>query len=123
MFHPKQDSPVKKIRRCTRNVVCIPATLSDLHRAAIGAVTNISEAGCAVRLSTPISLSQYLTLKLYPQAGTTALQVAMAEIRWVEREWVGVGFVYLSQEDKAKLQRLCREHAALALGDHHNHFE
>jgi len=37
------------------------------------------------------------------------LQISLAEIRWVEGELGAVGFVYLSQEGKSKLQRLCRE--------------
>lgn len=56
-------------------------------------------------------------LKLYPQDGTAALQIPLAEIVWVEREWVGVEFLRLSQEAKAKLQRFCSESVTLAVGD------
>ena len=45
------------------------------------------------------------------------MQITLAEIRWVDREWAGVEFVSLSQEDKANLQRLCSESVALAVGD------
>jgi len=80
-------------------------------------VTNISEAGCELRLGTPFFHDHHLTLKLYPQDGTAALQITLAEIRWVENEWAGVEFVSLSPEEQAKLQRLCSEPVALSVGD------
>ena len=70
-----------------------------------------------IRLDTPFFPAHHLTLKLYLHEGTTALQITLAEIRWVKREWAGVEFVSLPPEDKVKLQRLCREPGALAWGD------
>ncbi len=104
-------------RRCARKVVRIPTTVADQHSFANGVVTNLSEEGCELRLDTPLFFSHHLTLKLYLHDGTTALQITLAEIRWVKSEWAGVEFVSLPPEDKAKLQRLCREPVALAWGD------
>ena len=84
-------------------------------------VTNISEAGCGLQLFTASLPSRYLTLKLYPQDGTASLLITMAEIRWGEKEWFAVGFVYVSQEDTAKLQRLCREHVTNGFLGHPAH--
>ena len=119
LFRPNKDWPVKVIdpRRCDRRVVHIPAAVADKRGFATCVVTNISEAGCALRLGTLFLLSHYLTLKLYPPGGTAALQIALWKIRWVEREWVGVEFMSLSQEDQAKLQQLCSEPVALPVGD------
>ena len=118
LFRSQQDFPVKVIdpRRCARRAVRIPTTVADKRRFANGVVTNISEAGCELRLGTPFFPSHNLTLKIYPHDGTAALQITLAEIRWIKREWVGVEFMSLSQEDKANLQRLCSEPVALALG-------
>ncbi len=104
-------------RRCARKVACIPTTVADQCRFANGLVTNISEAGCELRLDTSFSPSHNLTLMLYPYEGIAALQITLAEIRWVKREWAGVEFVSLSQEDKANLQRLCSELVTLAMDD------
>ena len=104
-------------RRCARKEVCIPTTVADQRRFANGVVTNISEAGCELRLDTSFLPSHNVTLKLYPHDGIAAVQITLAEIRWVDREWAGVEFVSLSQEDKANLQRLCSESVALAVGD------
>ncbi len=122
---PQQDCHEKMIdlRRCARKVVRIPTTVADESRFSTGVVTNISEGGCELRdvscdwSPLPFFPSQYLTLRLYPLDGPSALQITLAEIRWVERELAGVEFVNLSQEDKAKLQRLCSKQGAHTLGD------
>ena len=115
----QQDFPVKgdDRRRSLRGAIRIPTIVADKRGLANGVVTNISEAGCGLQLVTSSVPSRYLTLKLYPQNGTPTVLITMAEIRWVEKDWVGVGFVYLSQDDKAKLHRLCREHVTLAFDD------
>ena len=114
---PHQDCPVKVIdpRRCARRVVRIPAAIADKLGCAASAVTNISEAGCELRLSTFFFLTHFLTLTLYPHNETVALQIALAKIRWVERDCAGVEFVSLSEENQANLQRFCRVPVALAV--------
>ena len=111
LFLPKQGFPVKVIdpRRCTRRVVTIPTTVEDKSGPTKGVVTNLSKAGCKLQLVTRFLRSHHLTLKLYPHDDSPALQIARAKIRWVEREWAGVEFVNLSQENKRKLQQLCSE--------------
>jgi hypothetical protein len=111
----QQDYPIKVVerRRNPRRLMHIPSTVADKHGLTNGVVTNISEAGCRLKLVISSVPSRYLTLKLYPQNGSPTLLITMAEIKWVEKEWVGLGFVYLSQEDQTKLQRLCREHVTL----------
>ena len=111
LFLPKQGFPVKVIdpRRCARRVVTIPTTVEDKSGPTKGVVTNLSKAGCKLQLVTRFLRSHHLTLKLYPHDDTAALQIARAKIRWVEREWAGVEFVNLSQENKKKLQQLCSE--------------
>lgn len=119
LFRSRPDFPVKVLdpRRSARKGVRIPITVADEHRFANGVVTNLSEEGCELRLDTPFFPAHHLTLKLYLHEGTAALQITLAEIRWVKREWAGVEFVSLPPEDKVKLQRLCREPGALAWGD------
>lgn len=111
----QHDCPAKMIdlRRCVRRMVRIPTSVADQSRFATGVVTNISEGGCELRdvgcdwSPIPFFPSQYLTLRLYPLDRPAALQITLAEIRWVDGELAGVEFVSLSQEDKAKLKRLC----------------
>ena len=125
LFPPQHDCPAKGIglRRCARRVVRIPTTVADQSRFATGVVTNISEGGCELRdvscdwSPIPFFPSQYLSLRLYPHDGPIAVQITLAEIRWVERELAGVEFVCLSQEDKLMIQRLCGEQVALASND------
>jgi hypothetical protein len=127
LFSRKHDCPVKVIdpRRCARRVVRFSTTVSAKSGLADGVVTNISESGCDLRLVTSSFPKQYLALKLYsrdalaltiyPHDGTAVLQITLAVIRWVKRKWVGVEFVSLSQEAKAKLQRLCQQQVVLAV--------
>lgn len=112
---PQHNYPVKvtDLRRCARRVVRILATVATKSGRANGVVTNISEGGCELRNVScdwsplPFLPREELTLTLYPHEGTAALQITLAEIRWVKRELAGVEFVNLSQEDQAKLQGLC----------------
>ena len=121
----QHDCPAKMtdFRRCVRRVVRILTNVADQSRFATGVVTNISEGGCELRdvscdwSPIPFFPNQYLTLRLYPFGGPTALRIALAEIRWVKGELAGVEFVSLPQEDKANLQRLCREQVTLGLDD------
>ena len=54
LFSPKHDCPVKVIdpRRCARKVVRFSTTVTAKSGLADGVVTNISEAGCDLRLVT-----------------------------------------------------------------------
>ena len=118
IFLSQHDFPVKvsDLRRCVRKVVRIPTTVANKGGLTNCVVTNISESGCELQLVTSFLPSHYLTLKIYPQDGTAAWQITLAEIRWVEKEWAGVKFVSLSQVDKAILQRLCSGQVAFPLG-------
>jgi len=104
-------------RRGTRRVVHIPAAVSDQRGRANCVVTNLSEAGCELRLVTAYHLSQNLTLTLRPHNGAAAVQITLAKIRWVQKEWVGVEFVSMSQKDQAEFQQLWSELVALVLED------
>jgi hypothetical protein len=111
----QQDSPVKVVdrRRSTRRLIRIPTTLADKRGLVNGVVTNISDMGCRLQLIATSFPSRYITLKLYPQNETPSVLITMAEIRWFENEGVGLGFVYVSQEEKAKLQRFLHRHITL----------
>ena len=125
LFLQQHDCPAKTtdFRRCVRRVVRILTTVADQSRFATGVVTNISEGGCELRdvscdwSPIPFFPNQYLALRLYPLGGPAALRITLAEIRWVKGELAGVEFVSLPQEDKANLQRLCREQVTLGLDD------
>lgn len=119
MFCSQQDFRVKvnDPRRGVRRVVHIPAAVSDKRGRVNCMVTNLSEDGCELRLITPYFLSQYLTLTLYPHDRAAAVQITLAKIRWVQREWVGVEFVSWSQKGQAKFQQLWSELVVLASGN------
>ena len=108
-FLPQQDGPekVRDLIRPARRVVHIPATVAGKTGLANGVVTNLSEAGCALQLRTSFLPNQYLTMKIYPEDGTTACQITLAKIRWIKRELMGIEFLSLSQEDRAKLRQFC----------------
>jgi hypothetical protein len=118
IFLSQYDLSVKvsDLRRCARIVVRIPAIVANKGGLTNCVVTNISESGCELQLVRSFLPSHYLILKIYPQDGTVAWQITLAEIRWVEKEWAGVKFVSLSQVDKAILQRLCSGQVAFPLG-------
>ena len=117
LFSPEEGLPVKVIdpRQCARRVVSIPTTVADKGGLANGVVTNISEAGCELRLVPSYFPGHYLTLKIYPQDGTAAVLITLAKVRWTQRELAGVEFLSLPQEDRAKLHRVCSGRIALAL--------
>jgi PilZ domain len=106
---PQQDfsGKVSDLRRRARIVVRMPATVAGKTGLTNGVVTNLSEAGCALQLSTSFRPSHHLTLKLYAQDGTPALLITLAGNRWMEKDWIGVEFLSMSEKDKAKLQHLC----------------
>jgi hypothetical protein len=108
-FLPQQDCPgkVRDLLRRARRVVHLPATVAGKTGLANGVVTNLSEAGCGLHLLTSFHPSHHLTVKIYPQDGTTAWLITLAKIRWSKRGLIGLEFLSLPQKDKAKLQQLC----------------
>ena len=119
LFRSRKDFRVQVSdpRRSARRVVHIPAAVSDKRGRVNCMVTNLSEAGCELRLVTPYFLSRDLTLTLHPHDGAPPVQIILAKTRWVQREWLGVEFVSMSQKDEAKFQQLWSELVALDAGE------
>jgi hypothetical protein len=75
--------------------------------AASGQVIDMTTRGCRLRLTKPLRRGQYLTLKVYPDNGTAAVECDLVQVQWVEEERAGVAFLCMSLENERQLHRLC----------------
>jgi len=80
--------------------------ISDKLGLASGEVTDISPGGCGLRLTKRLRLGQYLSLMVYPNDRTAAVQIDLAKVTWVAAEWAGVEFLGVSPQNH-ELRRLC----------------
>jgi len=93
-------------RRDARKVVGLRAIIADKLGLASGEVTNISSGGCGLRLTKRLWRGQYISLLVYPNDRTAAVQIDLAKVNWVEAEWAGVEFLGVSPQNH-ELHRLC----------------
>jgi hypothetical protein len=75
--------------------------------AASGQVIDMTTRGCGLRLTKPLRRGQYLTLKVYPDNGTAAVQCDLVQVQWVKEKRAGVAFLCMSRENERRLHRLC----------------
>jgi hypothetical protein len=87
-------------------VVGLRTIVADKLGLASGEVTNISPGGCGLRLTKRLRRGQYITLMVYPNDGTAAVQIELAKVKWVEAEWARVEFLCVSPQNH-ELHRLC----------------
>ncbi len=104
----EQDCQLHEIdpRRDARKVVGLRAIVEDKLGLARGEVTNISPGGCGLRLTKRLRRGQYITLIVYPNDRTAAVQIDLAKVNWVEGDWAGVEFLSVSPQNH-ELHRLC----------------
>ena len=100
-------STVMEQRRHNRRAVDLRAVVADKTGLTTAQMSDLSERGCRLYLSKAIPLRQYLMLKVYPNDGTTALQVGLARVKWTAPQVVGVQFLSLSSQNMVRLARLC----------------
>lgn len=93
-------------RRDARKVVGLRAIIADKLGLASGEVTNISPGGCGLRLTKRLRCGQYITLMVYPNDRTAAVQIDLARVIWLATGWAGVEFLGVSPENH-ELRRLC----------------
>ena len=93
-------------RRDAWKVVGLRTIVADKLGLANGEVTNISPGGCRLRLTKFLRRGQYISLVVYPNDRTAAVQIELAKVTWVEAEWAGVEFLCVSHQNH-KLHRLC----------------
>ena len=101
-------------RRDARKVVGLRAIVADKLGLASGEVTNISPGGCGLRLTKRLRRGQYITLIVYPNDRTAAVQIDLAKVNWVEAEWAGVEFLGVSPQNH-ELHRLCGDQVEFSL--------
>jgi hypothetical protein len=94
-------------RQSVRAVVDFRMIATDKAGLATGQVIDITTKGCGLRLPKPLRRGQYLTLKVFPDNGTAAVQCDLAQVQWVQEERAGVAFLRISLENKHRLHRLC----------------
>jgi hypothetical protein len=95
-------------RRDARKVVGLRTIVADKLGLASGEVTNISPGGCGLRLTKRLRCGQYISLMVYPNDRTAAVQIDLAKVTWVEAEWAGVEFLGVSPQNH-ELHRLCAD--------------
>jgi len=112
----EQESQLHAIdpRRDARQVVGLRAIVADKLGRASGEVTNISPGGCGLRLTKRLRRGQYITLRVYPNDRTAAVQIDLAKVNWVEAEWAGVEFLGVSPQNH-ELHRLCGDQVEFSL--------
>jgi len=93
-------------RRDARKVVGLHVIISDKVGLASGEVTDISPGGCGLRLTKRLRHGQYISLMVYPNDQTAAVQIDLAKVTWVAAEWAGVEFLGVSPQNH-ELRRLC----------------
>ena len=109
----EEDCPVHKMdpRLDARKAVSLRTIVADKAGLATAEVTNLSERGCGLRLAKSLTRRQYLTLKVYPNDGTVAVQIDLAMVKWIEEDVAGVEFLSLTKENQLRLsalRRFCR---------------
>jgi hypothetical protein len=85
---------------------------ADKAGLASGQVIDMSIRGCGLRITKPLTRGQYLTLKVYPNDGTTSVQCDLVKVQWVEEDRAGVAFLWMSLENERRLRRLCGDQLA-----------
>ena len=102
-------------RRHARNEVGLPMIILGKLGFARGEVTNISAGGCGLRHTTPLRPGQYITLLVYPNDRSRAVQIDLARVKWVKAGGAGVEFLCVSPQHH-ELHRLCAEQGRLPSG-------
>lgn len=93
----------EEIRRAVR----LRTVIADKTGLATAQMSDLSERGCRLYLFKAFAPQQYLTLKVYPNDGTPALQVDLAKVKWTAPQMAGVQFLSLSPANMIRLARLC----------------
>lgn len=92
-------------RRDARKVVGLRVIISDKQGLASGEITDISPGGCGLRLTKRLRRGQYISLLVYPNDRTAAVQIDLARVTWLATGWAGVEFLGVSPENH-ELRRL-----------------
>jgi c-di-GMP-binding flagellar brake protein YcgR len=95
-------------RSDARKVVELPTIVADKFGLSQGEVTDISAGGCGLRLTKQLRPGQYITLLVYPNDRSQAVQIDLARVKWVEAGGAGVEFLSVSPRNH-ELHRLCAE--------------
>lgn len=94
-------------RSDARKMVSVSIIVVDKIGLARGLMTNISSRGCQLSLPRPLSLAQYITLKMYPDDGL-AIQINLGRVQWVKGKEAGIKFLSLPEQHRLELSRFCR---------------
>ena len=90
-----------------RRTVHLRTIVADKAGLGTAQLINLSERGCRLCLTKTLIRGQYLTLKVYSDDGTAALQIDLAVVIWTEDQLAGIEFLSLSQGTQLRLTRLC----------------
>jgi hypothetical protein len=106
------DEQRRNLRLYVREMVNFRMIAADKAGLASGQIIDLSIRGCGLRLTKPLTRGQYLTLKVYPNDGTTSIQCDVVKVQWVEENRAGVAFLRMSLENERRLRRLCGDQLA-----------
>lgn len=112
----KGTLPVRSESRSdARKVAGLRTIVEDKLSLTCGEVTNISAGGCGLRLAKRLRPGQYITLMVYPNDRTRAVQIDLARVKWGEARGAEVEFLSVSPQTH-ELHRLCAQQVGLPLG-------
>jgi hypothetical protein len=107
-----QQEQRRKPRRSVQAGLALRMIVADKAGLASGQVIDLTTRGCGLRLTKPLTPGQYLTLKMYPNNGTTSVQCDLVKVQWVKEDRAGVAFLWMSLENERRLRRLCGDRLA-----------
>jgi c-di-GMP-binding flagellar brake protein YcgR len=81
-------------------------------------ILDISMGGCTVRMESPLPMGTFLGIQLQSAEHEPAISVGTAMVRSIRRNSVGVQFLEVDREDKARLSRYIH---GLLLTHSHSH--
>lgn len=98
-------------RQFPRLPIEVPAVVdSDLH-SGHSTVLDLSQTGAKLSCSRPFTPRDYVSLNLSIPSREPSLRVALAAVRWVQGQTVGIEFIAIPEHDKRRLREFLDNHS------------
>jgi hypothetical protein len=107
----------KEPRRAVREGVALRIIVADKAGLDSGQVIDMTPKGCGLRLTKPLTRGQYLTLKVYSDDGTAAVQCDVVQVQWVEENRAGVVIHWMLLDHDRRLRQLCDDRLVFEFED------
>ncbi len=70
-----------------------------------GTLLNLCVPGCLLETSLRLKVGQFIQMRMTLSSTHPSLWIALAAVRWIDGQKVGVEFIRMSEVDQAKLRR------------------